>query len=94
VTSEHNPAWTRAVFFITVCILTSRNMLVMLQVARLAKTMVAQCGFSKELGQVAWQQSGGPAFLGQEVGQAPECSGETQNQIDEQVKALVDRAYR
>ncbi len=56
--------------------------------------MVAQCGFSKELGQVAWQQSGGPAFLGQEVGQAPECSGETQNQIDEQVKALVDRAYR
>eukprot|EP00884_Botryococcus_braunii_P001452 jgi/Botrbrau1/11307/Bobra.0038s0068.1 len=64
------------------------------QVANLAKTMVASCGFSKELGQVSWHRSGGPSFLGQEMGQQSDCSGGTQDEIDEQVQKLVKRAYR
>lgn len=56
--------------------------------------MVAQMGFSERLGQVAWSQSSGGPFLGAEVAQPANCSGETRRMIDDEVKALVDTAYR
>ena len=65
----------------------------MLQVSRTAKMMVSQMGFSK-LGQVAWQSGGGPSFVGQSAGQAPDCSGHTADLIDAEVKELVERSYR
>ena len=55
--------------------------------------MVSQMGFSK-LGQVAWQSGGGPSFVGQSAGQAPDCSGHTADLIDAEVKELVERSYR
>lgn len=55
--------------------------------------MVSQMGFSK-LGQVAWVSGGGPSFVGASAGQAPECSAHTQDMIDEEIKELVERAYR
>lgn len=55
--------------------------------------MVSQMGFSK-LGQVAWQSGGGPSFVGQSAGQAPDCSGHTADLIDAEVKDLVERSYR
>ena len=64
------------------------------QVARTAKMMVTQMGFSKKLGQVAWSGGGGPSFLGQSMGQPADCSGQTNDEIDAEVKDLVDRAYR
>ena len=64
------------------------------QVARTAKAMVTQMGMSKKLGQVAWTSSGGPSFVGQSMGQPSDCSGETADEIDAEVKALVERAYR
>jgi hypothetical protein len=64
------------------------------QVARTAKMMITQMGFSKKLGQVAWSGGGGPSFLGQSMGQPADCSGQTSDEIDGEVKALVDRAYR
>jgi cell division protease FtsH len=64
-----------------------------MQVSRTAKMMVSQMGFSK-LGQVAWQQGGGPSFLGASAGQAPDCSAHTADQIDAEIKELVERAYR
>ena len=64
-----------------------------LQVSRTAKMMVSQMGFSK-LGQVAWQSGGGPSFVGASAGQAPDCSAHTQDMIDEEIKELVERAYR
>ncbi len=64
------------------------------QVSRTAKAMVTQMGMSKKLGQVAWTGSSGPAFLGQSMGQPTDCSGETADEIDAEVKALVERAYR
>ena len=56
--------------------------------------MVTQMGFSKKLGQVAWSGGGGPSFLGQSMGQPADCSGQTSDEIDSEVKQLVDRAYR
>ena len=64
------------------------------QVSRTARLMVTSMGMSKKLGQVAWSGGGGPSFLGQSMGQPAECSGETQDEIDAEVKALVTRAYR
>ena len=65
-----------------------------LQVARTAKMMITQMGFSKKLGQVAWSGGGGPSFLGQSMGQPADCSGQTSDEIDNEVKELVNRAYR
>lgn len=56
--------------------------------------MITQMGFSKKLGQVAWTGGGGPSFLGQSMGQPSDCSGQTNDEIDEEVKLLVNRAYR
>ncbi len=56
--------------------------------------MITQMGFSKKLGQVAWTGGGGPSFLGQSMGQPSDCSGQTNDEIDEEVKQLVNRAYR
>eukprot|EP00887_Chlorella_sp_A99_P000458 scaffold17.g458.t1 len=63
-------------------------------VSRVARMMVSQMGFSKKLGQVAWSSSGGNQFLGAQMAQPADCSGETQDAIDAEVKDLVDRAYR
>lgn len=64
------------------------------QVSRTAKLMVTSMGMSKKMGQVAWSGGGGPSFLGSSMGQPPECSGETSDEIDTEVKQLVLRAYR
>jgi cell division protease FtsH len=64
------------------------------QVARTAKMMITQGGFSKKLGQVAWASGGQNTFLGSQMGQPSDCSGETSDEIDQEVKTLVDRAYR
>jgi cell division protease FtsH len=65
-----------------------------MQVARVAKMMITQMGMSKRLGQVAWSQQGGQSFVGQQMGQPADCSDATYNIIDEEIKAIVDRAYR
>jgi len=64
------------------------------QVTRTARLMVSSMGMSKKLGQVAWTGNQGPSFLGQQAGQAAECSAETTDLIDEEVRDLVNRAYR
>ncbi|GAB4823615.1 hypothetical protein N2152v2_010661 [Parachlorella kessleri] len=64
------------------------------QVSRVARMMVSQMGFSKKLGQVAWSSGGGSQFLGAQMAQPSDCSGATQDIIDQEVKEIVDRAYR
>ena len=64
------------------------------QVSRVARAMVEQMGFSEKLGQMVWKGGSGPSFLGQEMGQGNDCSAATTDLIDEEVKALVERAYR
>ena len=64
------------------------------QVTRTARLMVTQLGFSKKLGQLAWSQGGGNSFLGQSAGQPADFSMGTADEIDAEVKQLVERAYR
>ena len=56
--------------------------------------MITQLGFSKKLGQVAWSGSQQQTNLGQQMGQGQDCSAATSDEIDNEVKALVERAYR
>merc|ERR1712099_108514 len=65
-----------------------------MQVTRTAKMMITQMGFSDQLGQLNYGGGGGPSFLGGEMGQGSDFSGETADVIDGEVKALVNRAYR
>ncbi|GIL47634.1 hypothetical protein Vafri_4401 [Volvox africanus] len=64
------------------------------QVTRIARLMVTQLGLSKKLGQVAWSQSGGAQFLGASAAQPADFSQATADEIDNEVKELVERAYR
>ena len=64
------------------------------QVSRVARMMISQMGFSKELGQVAWSQSGGSSFLGAQMAQPADCSAATTDMIDREVNEIVDIAYR
>lgn len=56
--------------------------------------MVTQLGFSKKLGQVAWSSSGGNSFLGGSMAQPSDFSMKTADEVDAEVKQLVERAYR
>jgi ATP-dependent Zn protease len=56
--------------------------------------MVTQLGFSKKLGQVAWSGGGGNSFLGQSMAQPSDFSMKTADEVDAEVKDLVERAYR
>lgn len=64
------------------------------QVSRIARLMVTQLGLSKKLGQVAWSQGGGNQFLGASAAQPADFSQKTADEIDNEVKDLVERAYR
>ncbi|GBF98640.1 cell division protease [Raphidocelis subcapitata] len=64
------------------------------QVSRTARLMVTQLGFSKNLGQVAWSSGGGQSFLGGSMAQPSDFSSQTADEIDQEVKSLVERAYR
>ena len=65
-----------------------------MQVSRTAKMMITQGGFSKKLGQVAWTGGQQQTFIGQQAGQPADCSGQTNDEIENEIKSLVDRAYR
>ncbi len=58
--------------------------------------MVTQLGFADKeaLGQIAWTQGGGQSFLGQSMAQPSDFSSATADKIDNEVKQLVERAYR
>eukprot|EP00210_Caulerpa_lentillifera_P001405 g1350.t1 len=63
------------------------------QVTRTARMMVTQAGLSEKLGQIAWTQEG-PSFLGNQMAQPGEFSAATASEIDNEVRSLVERAYR
>jgi len=64
------------------------------QVARTARMMVTQMGFSKKLGQLALVSGGGPSFLGNDMGRSADFSQATADAIEVEVKDLVMTAYR
>jgi cell division protease FtsH len=64
------------------------------QVTRVARQMVTRFGMSDRLGPVALGRQNGNVFLGRDIASDRDFSDETAAAIDEEVRNLVDRAYR
>jgi cell division protease FtsH len=64
------------------------------QVARVARQMVTRFGMSDRLGPVALGRQNGNMFLGREIASDRDFSDTTAAAIDEEVRKLVDEAYR
>jgi cell division protease FtsH len=64
------------------------------QVTRVARQMVTRFGMSDRLGPVALGRQNGNVFLGREIASDRDFSDETAAAIDEEVRNLVDQAYR
>src|SRR5690606_22016647 len=59
---------------------------------KIARTMVMQLGMSEAVGQVALSGDQDEVFVGMQQGQGPRFSGETASLVDQEVRALLDRA--
>jgi cell division protease FtsH len=64
------------------------------QVARVAKQMVTRYGMSERLGPVALGRAQGGMFLGRDIMADRDFSNATAAAIDDEVRNLVDQAYR
>ncbi|MBD2018915.1 ATP-dependent metallopeptidase FtsH/Yme1/Tma family protein [Leptolyngbya sp. FACHB-36] len=64
------------------------------QVARVARQMVTRFGMSDRLGPVALGRQQGNMFLGRDISAERDFSEETAAAIDDEVRNLVDQAYR
>ncbi|MEO1523040.1 MAG: ATP-dependent zinc metalloprotease FtsH3, partial [Cyanobacteria bacterium J06633_2] len=64
------------------------------QVARVARQMVTRFGMSDRLGPVALGRQQGNMFLGRDIASERDFSEETAAAIDDEVRTLVDQAYR
>jgi len=63
-------------------------------VARVARQMVTRFGMSDRLGPVALGRQQGNMFLGRDIAAERDFSEETAATIDDEVRNLVDQAYR
>jgi cell division protease FtsH len=64
------------------------------QVARVARQMITRFGMSDRLGPVALGRQQGNPFLGRDIMSERDFSEETAATIDDEVRNLVDQAYR
>ncbi|MET0113730.1 MAG: ATP-dependent zinc metalloprotease FtsH3 [Limnospira maxima] len=64
------------------------------QVTRVARQMITRFGMSDRLGPVALGRQQGNVFLGRDIMSERDFSEETASAIDEEVRALVDEAYK
>lgn len=64
------------------------------QVARVARQMVTRFGMSDRLGPVALGRQSGNMFLGRDIASDRDFSNATAAAIDDEVRKLVDEAYR
>ena len=64
------------------------------QVTRVARQMITRFGMSDRLGPVALGRQNGNVFLGRDIASDRDFSNETAAAIDEEVRNLVDQAYR
>ncbi len=63
------------------------------QATRLARKMVLSWGMSGKLGHMAFGERQDQVFLGEEIAQRREYSERTAREVDEEIKAILDRAY-
>jgi cell division protease FtsH len=59
----------------------------------LARRMVTEFGMSEKLGPLAFGKRDELVFLGREIGEQRNYSDDVAKQIDEEVRAIIDRAY-
>ena len=64
------------------------------QATKLARAMITQWGYSKELGMVAYGENQEEVFLGHSVARTQNISEETARKIDSEIKRLVDDGYK
>ncbi|VEP14860.1 protease, ATP-dependent zinc-metallo [Hyella patelloides LEGE 07179] len=64
------------------------------QVTKVARQMITRFGMSDRLGPVALGRQNGNVFLGRDIASDRDFSDETAAAIDEEVRNLVDQAYR
>ncbi|ABW27444.1 ATP-dependent zinc metalloprotease FtsH3 [Acaryochloris marina] len=64
------------------------------QVARVARQMITRFGMSDRLGPVALGRQQGNPFMGRDIMSERDFSEETASTIDDEVRNLVDQAYR
>ncbi len=64
------------------------------QVTGVARQMITRFGMSERLGPVALGRQNGNVFLGRDIASDRDFSDETAAAIDEEVRSLVDQAYR
>jgi len=64
------------------------------QASHIARTMVMRYGMSDKLGNVVFDSGHDEVFIGRSMAQAKSYSEETASLIDEEVKAMLDQAYR
>ena len=61
---------------------------------QLARNMVTKWGLSDKMGPLAYQEDEGEVFLGHSVTKHSTVSAATQNDIDAEVRSLIDRNYQ
>jgi cell division protease FtsH len=64
------------------------------RVTAMARKMVTEYGMSERLGPVAFGQKDELVFLGREIGEQRSYSEQTAREIDEEIHAIVQRAYK
>ena len=63
-------------------------------VSKLVRKMVTQWGMSKKIGPIAFGERDEQVFLGRDIVQTPEYSEKTAQEIDDEVKRIVDESYQ
>ncbi len=64
------------------------------QATSLARKMVLSWGMSEKLGQLAFGGRQEQVFLGEEIAQRREYSEQTAREVDEEIRSILDRAYK
>ena len=60
---------------------------------KLARSMVTKWGLSEKMGPLAYEEEEGEVFLGKQMGQRKHMSEQTAEEIDREVRAIIDSCY-
>ena len=60
----------------------------------IARNMVTKWGLSEKLGPLTYSEDENEVFLGHSVTQTKQIAGDTQSQIDEEIRSIIDRNYQ
>src|SRR5581483_8487129 len=64
------------------------------QATQMARAMVTQWGMSDKLGMVQYGENNEYVFLGREMARSKDYSEQTAQEIDNEVKSIIDNAFK